>query len=343
MIILLTNELPPQINTRILLVDDEIIVLDLLKSAMVELGHDFETALDGEEAKARLKQSEFTLVLTDLTMPRCDGMELLKHIKEEYPLIEVIVITGHAELHGYTDVIRAGASDFITKPFGIDELEAKINRVIREQTLIRKLEHLSMCDMLTELYNRRYFELKLQEEIPRAHRQGYPVFLALIDVDRFKTYNDQYGHQTGDRLLHEIGKIFMHYTREKVDWCFRFGGDEFAIIIPYATVDQASQIADRIQERYRQEPRYAPTSLSIGLAKFLRHPGFSWAEDIADLVARADKALYAGKAQGGNLAIADSSMSYPFVNTINSLHASSCFALMSARISLFFVSESEIS
>jgi len=248
------------------------------------------------------------MVLTDLTMPKCDGMQLLKHIKEKYPQIEVIVVTGHAELHGYTDVIRAGASDFITKPFGMDELEAKVSRVIREQTLIRKLEYLSMCDMLTDLYNRRCFEMKLQEEVPRAHRQGYPVFLALLDVDRFKEYNDQYGHPAGDRVLQDIGRILVQCTRENVDWCFRFGGDEFAIIIPYATVAQAGQIADRIQERYGQESRYASTSLSIGLAQFLRRPDCPWAEDIADLVARADKALYSGKEQGGNLVIADSSL-----------------------------------
>jgi diguanylate cyclase (GGDEF)-like protein len=230
-------------------------------------------------------------------------------VKEEYPQIEVIVITGHAETHGYTDVIRAGASDFITKPFGMDELEAKISRVIREQSLVRKLEHLSMCDMLTDLYNRRCFEIKLHEEVPRAHRQGYPVFLALLDVDRFKEYNDQYGHQAGDRVLQGLGSILVQCTRENVDWCFRFGGDEFAIIIPYATVAQVGQIADRIQERYGQEPRYAPTSLSIGLAQFQRHPGTSWSEDVADLVARADKALYSGKEQGGERIIADPSLS----------------------------------
>jgi len=302
------NDLPTEVPNRILLVDDDPVILEMLKSTMTALGHAFDTALDGEAAKAKLKQGNFTVVLTDLTMPRCDGMELLKHVKEEYPKIAVIIVTGHAEIHGYTDVIRAGASDFIAKPFGMDELEAKVSRVIREQTLIRKLEHLSMCDMLTDLYNRRCFEMKLLEEVPRAHRQGYPVFLALLDVDRFKAYNDQYGHQAGDRVLQEIGRILMQCTRENVDWCFRFGGDEFAIIIPYATIAQAGQIADRIQERYRQEPRYAPTSLSIGLAKFLRHPDFSWAEDIADLVARADKALYSGKAQGGNRAIADSSL-----------------------------------
>ncbi|MBU2537429.1 MAG: diguanylate cyclase [Proteobacteria bacterium] len=296
-------------NTRILLVDDDPFVLKMLKVSMKALGHAYDTANDGEEAMDKLRQSEFTLVLTDLTMPRCDGMQLLKHIKEEYPRIEVIVITGHAEIHGYTDVVRAGASDFITKPFGMDELEAKISRVIREQTLIRKLEHLSMCDMLTDLYNRRCFEMKLHEEIPRAHRQGYPVFLALLDVDRFKEYNDQYGHQAGDRVLQDIGRILVQCTRENVDWCFRFGGDEFAIIIPYATAAQAVQIADRILERYSHESRYASTSLSVGLAQFLKHPGCTWPEDIAELVTRADKALYTGKEQGGNRVISDSSLS----------------------------------
>jgi len=308
---LLHNELAPEMNTRILLVDDDPFILAMLESSMTALGHAFDTAEDGEVAKDKLKQGDFTLVLTDLTMPRCDGMQLLKHIKDEYPQIEVIVITGHAEIHGYTDVIRAGASDFISKPFGLDELEAKVRRVIREQTLIRKLEHLSMCDMLTNLYNRRAFELKLHEEIPRAHRQGYPVFLALLDVDRFKEYNDHFGHQAGDQVLQEIGRILVQCTRENVDWCFRFGGDEFAIIIPYATVAQVEQIADRIQERYGHGSRYASTSLTVGLAQFLRRPENSWPEDIAELVARADKALYAGKEQGGNRVIADPSLACP--------------------------------
>ncbi len=307
MTILPHNEQLPEMNTRILLVDDDPFILEMLKASMAALGHAFDTAMDGEAAKEKLRQREFSMVLTDLTMPRCDGMQLLKHVKEGYPGVEVIVITGHAERHGYTDVIRAGASDFIIKPFGMDELEAKVSRVIREQTLIRKLEHLSMCDMLTDLYNRRCFEMKLHEEVPRAHRQGYPVFLSLLDVDRFKEYNDQYGHPAGDRVLQDIGRILVQCTRENVDWCFRFGGDEFAIIIPYATAGQAGLVAGRILERYNHDSRYASTSLSVGLAQFVRHPGQTWDEDIAELVARADKALYAGKAQGGNRVVVDSS------------------------------------
>jgi diguanylate cyclase (GGDEF)-like protein len=96
-----------------------------------------------------------------------------------------------------------------------------------------------------------------------------------------------------------------------VDWCFRFGGDEFAIIIPYANAAQVGLVADRIQERYGHEARYGVTSLTIGLAQFFRRPDTSWPEDIADLVARADKALYSGKAQGGNRVIVDASSPCP--------------------------------
>ncbi|MFZ5775097.1 MAG: diguanylate cyclase domain-containing protein [Thermodesulfobacteriota bacterium] len=303
-----TAEPPPELETRLLLVDDDPYVLSLLEAAVTGFGYACETAPDGETAVEKLKTAPYTIVITDMTMPGIDGMELLRHIKSEYPRIEVIVITGYTERYTYTDVIRTGASDFLAKPFNADELEAKISRVIREQRLIQKLEHLSMCDVLTDLFNRRCFDMKLHEEIPRAHRQGYPVFLALFDVDGFKEYNDLHGHQAGDRVLQDIGRIMTHSTRENVDWCFRFGGDEFAAIIPYATIEQVGQIVERILSRYRERPEYADTSLSAGLAQFVRHPGRSWPEDLADLVARADKALYQSKEKGGNQMVADPSV-----------------------------------
>lgn len=291
---------------RILLVDDEPTVLAFLKEVIISFGYDCDTASNGETALARLKQGGFTIVITDMVMPGLDGMQLLKQIKAEYPRIDVIVVTGNTATCSYTEVIRAGASDFIVKPFGIDEIEAKVRRVIREQTMVRRLEHLSMTDVLTDLFNRRCFELKLQEEIPRGHRQGYSVFLALIDVDRFKAYNDRYGHLAGDKVLQEVGRILRHCTRENVDWCFRFGGDEFAVIIPYATREQAVHIAQRILERYAGEERFAATGLSIGLARFVRHEERSWPEDIAEFVARADRALYLSKGKkGGHLVVDD--------------------------------------
>lgn len=303
-----TDDDPQEFVTKILLVDDEPLLRRLLETSVASYGYDYESAEDGMEAVEALEKGGFNVVITDMSMPRMDGMQLLKYIKEHHPHTDVIVVTGFTETFTYTDVIKAGASDFISKPFNVDELEAKINRVIREQKLIRKLEHLSMCDVLTDLFNRRCFDMKLQEEIPRAHRQGYPVFLILLDVDSFKQYNDEFGHQAGDKVLQAIGRILVQCTRDNVDWCFRFGGDEFAVIIPYASLDQAVQIAERILQRYCDSAFSETTSLSAGLAQFVRHPGRSWAEDINDLVERADKALYVGKNAGGGKVACDSSV-----------------------------------
>lgn len=305
-----TAETALDFRIRILAVDDDPLILSLLETSLEAFGYRCVLAKDGLEALELLKKGDFAIVITDLTMPRMDGMALLKHVKDLYPRIDVIVVTGYTETFSYTDVIKAGAADFISKPFNVDELEAKLNRVVREQRLIRKLEHLSMCDVLTDLYNRRCFDIKLQEEVPRAYRQGYPVFLALVDVDGFKNYNDRYGHQAGDEMLQAIGHGLMHCTRENVDWSFRYGGDEFAVIIPYASLDQVKRIAERIL-LFHREHHPDETSLSLGLAQFVRHPTRSWAEDIEYLIGRADNALYQSKKAGGNQVTCDSSIPQP--------------------------------
>ena len=284
---------------KILAVDDDTQILDLLSKTISSLGFVCRTAHDGEDALEKLREGGFSILLTDLTMPRLDGMGLLKEAKNLYPRLDVIVITGYAEKFSYTDVIRAGACDFITKLFNIDELEAKLRRALREQELVRKLEHLSMCDALTGLYNRRGFESKLQEEIPRAHRQGHPVFLAIVDLDKFKPYNDQFGHQAGDEALKTVAELLTANTRRNVDRCCRQGGDEFAVILPELDEEHALAVAQRIIEQYR-ERAVGQTSLSIGLARFIRTPERSWEQDIHDLVERADQAMYRGKEAGGN-------------------------------------------
>lgn len=298
------NQLPPpppetEYPVRILAVDDDPQIVELLAVALGSFGFDYDTARDGREALDKLETGGFNLVLTDMTMPRLDGMTLLKEIKNRWPRLSVIVITGYAQKYSYTDVIRAGACDFIAKPFNIDELEAKLRRVLREQELVRRLEHLSLCDALTGLYNRRGFEARLHEEVPRAHRQGYPVFLAQVDLDHFKPCNDQFGHRQGDEVLKAVGRLLMGNTRENVDWCCRQGGDEFAVILPYATEDQALAVCRRILAGYRRIA-LGETSLSIGLARFRRHNANSWEQDIAELIEQADQAMYRAKKAGGD-------------------------------------------
>jgi diguanylate cyclase (GGDEF)-like protein len=237
-------------------------------------------------------------------------MELLKHIKKNYPNIKVMVVTGYERAFTYTDVIRAGASDFISKPFNTDELEAKINRLVREIELMSQLELLSISDGLTGLYNRRHFDAKIFEEARRAHRQNHDLFLAVIDVDNLKKMNDKYGHLAGDKLLKSVGDIIKHCIRENVDWPFRYGGDEFCVILTQVTRDQAISTSERFIESFN-EKKLPLTGLSIGLAQFVRTQDAKWTEDIDDLVKRSDIALYKAKQTGRNRVVVDNKNGRP--------------------------------
>ena len=215
---------------KILIVDDDPAILDLMGSYIESFGFEYDKSKDGLDAVEKLKSGDFTIALTDMIMPNMDGMQLLKHIRENYPKIGVIVITGYGDNFSYTDVIRAGASDFMAKPLNPDELEAKLSRLVRELSLVRQLERQSIFDGLTDLYNRRFFDGAVLMEAQRAERQDYPVFLKFMDVDNLKGFNDEAGHQGGDRLLREVGKILQQSIRENVDWAFRYGGDEFGVV-----------------------------------------------------------------------------------------------------------------
>lgn len=289
---------------HILVVDDDPVVLDLLSTYVENLGYVPTSATDGIAAVEALEKASFNIVITDMIMPQMNGMQLLQHIRTHYPRTSVIVVTGYDRTFTYTDVIKAGASDFISKPFSADELEAKLNRVIREQELVHQLELLSISDGLTGLFNRRHFDTKLWEEAHRAHRQNHDVFLMLVDVDNFKEYNDQYGHPCGDQLLQSLGNILTSSIRTNVDWAFRYGGDEFSVILAQVTWEQALKSCQRIMEKFA-EHKFPGTSLSVGIARFRRNKENSWQDDITDLIERTDKVLYQAKKGGRNQVVAD--------------------------------------
>jgi diguanylate cyclase (GGDEF)-like protein len=289
---------------KILLVDDDPSILKILSDMIDIFGHEYVTARNGLEAIKKLKKNFFHIVLTDMVMNGMDGMELLEHIRNNYPNIKVIIATGYDRTFSYTDVIRAGASDFISKPFNSDELEAKINRVIREIELLRQLELLSISDGLTGLYNRRYFDTKIFEEARRAHRQNHHLFLAVLDIDNLKEINDKYGHLDGDKLLKTAAEIIRHCIRKNVDWPFRYGGDEFCVILTQVSQEQALKTSERFIQSFN-EKKLPLTGLSIGLAKFIRSEENNWTEDIADLVKRADAALYKAKQKCRNRVVVD--------------------------------------
>jgi two-component system cell cycle response regulator len=288
----------PQEPQQLLLVDDDPTILNLLAEFLSRLGHQYRTVGDGLEAMSLLEQSSATIVITDLMIPRMDGMELIRKIKKFWPETDVMAITGYSRDFHYTDVIKAGACDFIQKPINLDELEAKLNRIIMERGYRALLKRLSVRDVLTDLYNRRFLDQKLEEEAQRATRQNYPLFLIILDLDNFKELNDTLGHQAGDEVLQRLAGVLSNSIRHNVDIPFRYGGDEFAVMVPQAGTEQVKQIAERIRCNYLNED-IGKTSLSLGISRF-RRTNRRLREDINDFIYNADVSMYIAKKEGGN-------------------------------------------
>ena len=281
--------IPDQIDytkESVLIVDDDVFLSETLEKLLEALGFSAQSASNGADALNMLKDGEYTFVLTDMKMPEMGGMELIERISADISNVNIIAMTGYTEGYKYVDVINAGASDFIKKPFNLEELEAKIRRIITERNLRRELNRLSITDSLTELYNQRHFYTRLQEEVTRANRQRHPLSLILLDLDEFKEYNDTYGHLAGDDVLRDAGQIINRCIREGVDSGYRYGGDEFAIILIDANLDIARGIGMRIQKAFKEKGKI---EVSLGYSKY------SDGMAVKDLVAEADKELYKDK------------------------------------------------
>lgn len=275
----------------ILIVDDDEEINIVLEKILKNLGFTVRSTLGGEDALKILNDMTFTFLLTDMRMPRMDGMELIKRVSAGFPDINIIAMTGYSEGYRYLDVLNSGASDFIKKPFESDELEAKIRRIINERNLKKELNRLSITDALTGLFNQRHFYTRLKEEVMRAKRQQNPLALILLDLDNFKEYNDTHGHLAGDEILRKAGTLISKSIREGVDSGYRYGGDEFAIILIDANMDIAKGIGNRVEKSFLEQ---------INIRASMGFTIFSEGMTYKDFVAAADKSLYQSKLKRKN-------------------------------------------
>jgi len=297
---------------RMLVVDDQSTMRQMIGEAVSDQGYDCLEAADGVEALEILDKETMDLVITDIAMPRLDGIALMQAIKEKYDS-NVIVMTGMGGQFTYEDVIAKGASDFILKPIRIEELLVRIKRVLRERIIIgernrmenalreseRRYQELSITDDLTKLYNFRYLHDKLATEIDRSVRYNRQISLLMLDVDDFKKYNDSFGHLEGDGVLIRLAEVIRSSLR-RLDQACRYGGEEFVVILPETTGEQGHVIAERIREGFRQATftpapgKITQVTVSIGVAQL--QP----LEDMLHFINRADKNMYAAKAAGKN-------------------------------------------
>ncbi len=432
------------VERRLLVVDDDSTVLDLISTKLSAEGYSCAEAGTAEIALSMVQDEDFDLVITDLMLPGIDGFTLTEVLKAKHPMVGVIVITGMADVDSAVRAMKSGADDYISKPFNLEYMAISVERTLEKQKLrkenrdyqeflhvrireatrdqqkalneLRKtkeylenliessvdaiisldtegeiqlcnpgaetlfdqptekikgrqlyefcaggkeeadkliatillqgkvrnheieiaskdgdppiasisgsvlqdtdgkrigiiaifkditeqkqleneLQELSIKDNLTSLYNQRHFYSVLQREMARAQRQSHPLCLLLLDLDNFKALNDTRGHLAGDRILERLGQIMKECTREHVDHTFRYGGDEFTVILTETNPRQAMEVADRIKQLTPESLDDANITLSIGLAEFAN------SETLEEFIHEADQAMYTAKKAGGN-------------------------------------------
>ena len=301
---------------RVLVADDDPLMREIVREFLRTFDHECTTVDDGNAAWQHLVAHGADVVVSDWLMPGLNGLQLCEQVRTHpevaYPYF--ILLTARGDHPDVLTAFRAGVDGHLTKPLDPDALEAAL--VIAERVrglhlqILEAREALEAAnialyqaahrDALTGLGNR----LLLDEDLPGIHgrflREGTQYSIALLDIDHFKEYNDTHGHQSGDALLTELGRAMAAQLR-KGDRAYRYGGEEFLIVFPNATVDQAALGAERIRRCLADAGtnRCAQTTLSAGVA------GAAANEAIASVIGRADRALYRAKNLGRNQLVID--------------------------------------
>jgi len=232
---------------KVLAIDDSELIHRLLEARLQGENLELHSATSSEEGlkKAKLLQPE--VVLLDIGLEGMNGFELLTKLKEdnETQNIAVIFISATVEPMDRVRGLDMGAIDFITKPFDALELKARVRSALRTQYLVKMLEQRAQLDGLTGLWNRRYFDRRLEQEISEAKRHKRVLTLALCDVDRFKRLNDQFGHPFGDMVLEKVAQILSGGRTS--DIVCRYGGEEFGLIFSSTNIERGREVTERLR------------------------------------------------------------------------------------------------
>jgi two-component system chemotaxis response regulator CheY len=303
---------------HILIADDDVTSrLELLAIAS-KLGHRCHVATDGSAAWEILVTQEIDVLLTDWIMPGIEGPELCRRVRGELGddrYIYVVVVTVLGQQDKVLDGMQAGADDYLIKPIDPFALRTRLvaaervtalhDQLVQGQKQLkganRELLSLSLTDTLTGLGNRRRMEEDLTRTHARAIRVGRSYAMMLLDIDHFKLYNDHYGHQAGDEALRQLALCLGSAVRED-ESIYRYGGEEFLVLMPDCSVEDAAQAGERIRHAVTERAiphGFRPTTppvvtLSGGVSCWA--PGSS--HSVPDLLHRADKALFEAKEAG---------------------------------------------
>ncbi len=302
---------------KILIADDDVVTCRRLEAALSRCGHEIVICSNGTDAWRILQEPDAPkLAILDWMMPGLEGPEICRRVRqlETDRYTYIILLTVRVDKSDIIFGINSGADDYITKPFDMMELKARLNAAMRNlrvhEDLLSAQELLraeAMKDGLTGVQNHVAIMETVKQEIARSAREQMELSVAIIDLDKFKSVNDTHGHLFGDEVLKEVVRRIKDHLRS-YDTIGRCGGDEFLIVMPDCSIAEAKIVAERIREVILQTPvvtdqKEFNQSISIGIAT---------TKDVTftrpnELIQNADKALYAAKRAGRNCVVAYSS------------------------------------
>lgn len=307
--------------SRILIVDDEEDILDALNRELENQSFEITTLTDPFAALEEIRKEQYSLIISDNKMPGMTGIELFEQVKNICPDTVRILLTGYADLESAIDAINKGEIHrFIAKPWDRDQLLEhvrqglessrlkQLNYLLAQELKVKnddliaanaELKNLAIRDQMTSLYNHAEFQRSIDRQIKLFRRDRQPFCLALGDIDDFKNVNDTYGHPTGDDVIITVARIFLDSLREEVDTSYRYGGEEFALILRNTNDDAGElvvartlkQIAERVVETSAGD---LSVTMSFGVGQYLP----DWSKE--DFVSKVDQALYHAKRTGKN-------------------------------------------
>ncbi|MBK1886276.1 diguanylate cyclase [Marinobacter sp. DY40_1A1] len=288
---------------RVLVLDDSRAQAKFMETVLKKAGMTAHIITDPMEIIHALDTFSPEIIILDMYMPGCTGMEIARVIRQQdrFHSVPIIYLSGEEDVTKQLHAMSLGGDDFLTKPVDPKHLIATLhNRGRRARSLLA----LMIRDSLTGLYNHTHTLYLLDQEIARARQKGQSLCFAMIDIDYFKKVNDTYGHPIGDRVIRSLSMFFKQRLR-KTDHIGRFGGEEFAIILPNTRPSDARNVLNEIRERFAelQQPagdREFNVTFSCGVAAWNNDPAHTLCE-------RADRALYVSKERGRNcVTLADS-------------------------------------
>lgn len=294
------------ISGKALYLEDSLTIAKATDAKLKRLGLQMDHAFSIPQALQLLDNNKYELIMTDIVLQDNEtGIDFIQQLRADprFKQIPVLAVTSLESVNRRIQALQSGANDYISKPVLDEELFARINNLISSTRLIEQLTRerqrlleLATKDHLTGLYNRHFLTAMAKRRFAEANRQQQTLAVMVLDLDHFKQINDQYGHQTGDKVLKRVASALQAACTAE-QYLARFGGEEFVVLLPDTDISAAQAQAQQFCNLLQQlQPEGISTTVSIGVACLSTERE----EYFDEVFARADKALYQAKQQGRN-------------------------------------------